>query len=173
MSFRPSRVRAGEWVLGAASLALLVSLFALPWYGLTSVYAPTASTLGARTSSTGWQSLELLRILTVIVTVIGVLAWWWQATRPAPALPVCATGLAMIGGAVLVVALIIRVFIALPENSSFIEAKSGAYVGLGLAVALFLGAYGSMREDGIDAADGPQEIETLRLRRGQAAPGRA
>ena len=173
MSFRTSRLRGGEWILGATSVALLVCLFALPWYGLTSVYAPTASTLGARTNSTGWQSLEVIRFLVVLVTVTGILAWWWQATRPAPALPVCATALTMIGSAVLVVALVVRVFIALPEDSSFIEAKSGAYVGFALAVAMFAGAYASLRQDGVDEADVVREIETLRLSRGPAASAQA
>ncbi len=155
--------------MGAASPALLICLFVLPWYGDKAVFARVASGFGP-TDATGWQSLEWISLLVVLASVGGILAWWWQGTRSAPALPVCATVITTVVSALLVVALIYRVLIEPPSvllagaaGVDTIETKIGAYLGLALSVALLAGGYLSLREDGIAAGDAPQEIETLRL----------
>jgi len=139
MSFHAARLRAPEWALGIASLALLVVLFALHWYG----------------GANGWQSLTVLGPLTALVAVLGLAVWALQATQSAPALPVVLVVVELALGLILVVALIVRVAIDPP--------KLGAYLGLVLAVLVELAAYASLRHDGVAEADAPRRIETFPL----------
>src|SRR5438445_13352505 len=88
MQFVVSRLRAGEWIAGIGAAAMLVVTFATPWYGLKGPYAATAKTLGYETTVNAWNGLATLRFLLVLTGVVGVAAWWFHATRRAPALPV-------------------------------------------------------------------------------------
>jgi hypothetical protein len=90
VSFRLSRLRAGEWLIGVASLALLVILFVVPWFGLPATYAHAAASLGAASSFSGWESLTVIRWLILVLGLGGLLCWYLQARCLAPALPVCA-----------------------------------------------------------------------------------
>src|SRR5207237_9334281 len=67
------RLRLGEIVAGASAALLLVFMFALPWYGLTSNLSETASHEGAPTSWNGWNGLLSLRWL-LLVTIVAALA---------------------------------------------------------------------------------------------------
>ncbi len=75
MSFDPSRLRRGEWIVGAGSVLLLVSILLLPWYG------------GSHTVD-GWNALTRFRWLAVLTLAVAAALLFFQATRPAPALPV-------------------------------------------------------------------------------------
>jgi len=88
VQFVPSRLRRGELIAGGGAVVLAVSLFLLPWYGVRSPFGPTAASLGASTSFTGWNSLSHLRWLVLITILLALALVWLQATRPAPALPV-------------------------------------------------------------------------------------
>jgi hypothetical protein len=164
MSFRVNRLRDGEWLVGVSGLLLLVCLFALPWYGFTSAYGPTAATLGVKTSYDGWQSLEFVRFLIVLLALGGIVTWWLQATRPAAAIPICAVVLEVALGVIVLIALIDRVLVNLPVDSRLVDAKWGAYAGLMLTLLVLTGAYRSLRRDDVAAEDAPTEIETLRVR---------
>ena len=137
MRFRLDRLRAPEWALGVVSLALLVVLFTLDWYGRAS----------------GWQSLTVLGPLTAVVAGLGVVLWWLQATSRAPALPVSLMGVELAVGLVLALALIIRIAIDPPA--------AGGYFGLALAILVCAAAYLSLRVDGIAEADAPRSVETF------------
>jgi hypothetical protein len=168
--FEISRLRGGEWIIGGASLALLISAFALPWYGIRAPYAATPASQGYPVTVDAWNSLATLRFLIVIVAIAGSLAWWLQATRRAPGLPVSATVATVVLATLLELGLIYRVLIDRPAvllagvaGVNIDEARVGAYAGLILTAAILFGAYLSLREDGIAPADAPQTIETLRV----------
>jgi hypothetical protein len=163
MGFLMWRVRGGEWIVGLSSLALLVVMFFVPWYGLTGTFAATAQSLGQSTSSDGWVGVGGLRWLLLLVILVGLLSMWFQATRPAPALAVSFTVAAVPLATLAVIGLIFRVLIDPPSPSGYLEVKGGAYAGLVLSIAILVGAYVSLREDGIHENDAPQSIETLRL----------
>jgi hypothetical protein len=169
VNLRLYRLRDGEWLLGVSAILLLVCLFGLPWYGFTGVYGPTAAVLGVKTSYDGWQSLEIIRFLIVLLGLGGVTSWWLSATRPAAALPVCATVLEFALGLIVLLCLIDRVLVNLPVDSSLVEAKVGAYLALLFTFTLLIGAYRSLRRDGVSPRDAPGEIETLRLMQRPAA----
>src|ERR1700728_316928 len=136
----------GEWIMGLASLALLIVTFFLRWYGLKGTFAGTAQSLGQATSSDGFSSFAALRWLILLVILFGLLAMWFQASRPAPALAVSCTVIEIALTTLLVIGLVIRVLIDPPGVSAYEEVKSGAYAGLVLSVAILVGAYVSLRE---------------------------
>jgi len=160
MEFQLSRLRAGEWLIGLASLALLVILFVVPWYGLPSSYAHAAASLGAATSFSGWESLSVLRWLILILGVWGLACWYLQARCLAPALPVCAVVLETAFGVVVVAGLYYRVIISGPAVP-VTHPLPAAFIGLGLAVAVVVGGYISMRQDQAPAPGTVGEIERL------------
>jgi hypothetical protein len=170
VQFKASRVRGGEWIIGGASLALLVSTFVFQWYGLTSTFAPTAASEGYPTGVDAWNGLATLRWLILLTGLVGLLAWWLQSTRRAPALPVAFTAIEAVLSGVLLLGLIWRILIDKPAvllagdaGVNVIAPQVGAYAGLVLTAAILAGTYISLREDGVAPADGPAEIEQLRL----------
>ena len=71
MDFRVARLREGEGIAGLCAAALLVLMLVVHWYG----------------ARTGWRSLAHLRWLAVVTIACAVALVWFQATRPAPAIP--------------------------------------------------------------------------------------
>jgi hypothetical protein len=169
------RVRAGEGQVGIASVALLVVLFALPWYRVT---VGRASFFGPGMDRTGWQSLSILGPLCLVVGVVGVGVLVLQAACRAPALPVSATVIETAISLALTIGLLVRVFIAEPPFTvahvggvvlfsghldGRVETLFGGYVGFVLALLVLIGCYRSLRDDGIAPPDGPGEIELIRI----------
>ena len=164
MSFRLSRLRAGEWLIGSAALVLLVILFVVPWFGLPATYAHAAASLGAATSFSGWESLTVIRYLIVILGLGGLLCWYLQARCLAPALPVCAVVLETALAVATVVALYYRVIIAGPVLPVTHD-DPAAFVGLALAVGILVGGYVSLREDQAPPPGSVVELERLSVAR--------
>ncbi len=144
----------GEWLLGIASAALIVDVFALPWFQANGVHA------------NGWQSLSVLPPFILVVAALGVLVWWLTATQRAPALPASLTAVLLGLSLVLLVWLMIRVFLDVPgigPPGAHVGRQSGAYVAVGLVLALFAGAYRSLRREGVAEIDAVMFVETLRV----------
>jgi hypothetical protein len=172
MVFDTERIGPPEWLFLIAGVLLAIDLIVLPWYGLNSVFGPTASTLGERTTATGWAGLIVLGPIVLVVCLGAVGAWWLQASAAAPAMPVAAVQLEFVASLLLVIALIVRVVFTTPSilirgapGVSAIQSEYGAYLGLGLAIVLAAGCFLSLRRDGIAQLDAPQRIEVLRLAR--------
>lgn len=155
MDIEISRLRPGEIISGAGGVLLLVVLFAVPWYAVKS---PD----GGSTTVTGWDALTTLRWL-LLVTIVAALALaYFQATRPAPAIPVALSVIVTALGFLSAVALIYRVLINVPGSDSVVDARVGAYLGLATALAILYGGYRSMRQEGISPTDAAADIETIR-----------
>jgi hypothetical protein len=145
--FRAARVRLPEWIVGMAALALVVDAFAVRWYG----------------SGNAWSTLSVLRYAIVLCAVVGVAVLCVQGSCRAPGVPICTTTLECLLSLLVMVALAARVLAGSPGSPSDAPARAGVYIGLALCVAIVLGAYRSMRLDGIRDADGPGEIKRLRV----------
>ncbi len=161
MVFRGDRVRIGEWVIGAAALVLLVSEFALKWYGLKGVLVVHFG--AAAFSVNAWNSLAAIRWLILLVALAGLAAWWTQGACRSPALPIAITVMLLPVALLTSILLVNRVLISLPSAAHDGSIRPGAVVGLIAAIALTVGCYVSLRMDGIRPEDGPGEIETIRL----------
>jgi hypothetical protein len=149
MSFDASRLRRGEWIVGAGSVVLLASIVLLPWYG----YAGPA---GSFRTVDGWNALTSFRWLAVVTLVVSAALLFFQATRPAPAVPSTLSVVVMFLGAVTAAWLIYRVGIN-PAGGR----KIGGWVALAGAVVITYGGFSSLRVEGIAARDAPSVIPTV------------
>ncbi|HEY5188213.1 MAG TPA: hypothetical protein VII87_04205 [Solirubrobacteraceae bacterium] len=158
-----SRLRRGELIAGAAALVLILTLFGLPWYGLTGAAQRSADALGISTSVNGWHGLTDLRWLILLTALTGLALAVAQSACRAPALPVSLSTITTVLGVVTCLALIDRVLLNVPGPSELVGARVGAYAGLISGLALTAGAFVSLREE--DPADPVRNaaIETVHL----------
>jgi len=159
-SFGPERLRAGELIAGAGALALLAFTFLLEWY------AGPASRAGVSMSINGWHGLTDIRWLILLTTVAAILLVALQGTRPAPALPVTMSLIVTVLGALTLLGLLYRVVIDVP--GPHLHREPGAFLGLLSSIVLAYGGYASLRKESVAGRDGPQEIERIVLRPGDA-----
>ena len=175
MEVHLSRLRRGELIAGGGAVVLAASMFLMPWYGVKSPLAPTAAGFGP-TSWDGWHGLTNVRWLVLVTILLALALVWLQATRRAPALPVTFGVIVMVIGVVTTLALIYRVLIDVPGGSSIVERKAGGFVGLIATIAVFCGAYLSIRQEGLAPRDENTEVELVSLPgtpAGTAAAGRS
>jgi hypothetical protein len=124
-------------------VVLLASMLSLPWYG------------GSQTID-GWVGLRHFRWLAVVTLVLAVALLLFQATQPAPAIPVALSVFVAIFGALTSAWLILRVGIDPPSGR-----KLGGWVGLAGALAIMYGGCASLRREGISPKDEPAVIPTV------------
>jgi hypothetical protein len=144
MSFDLSRLRRGEWIVGAGSVVLLASMLVLPWYQV-----------GSHTV-TGWNALISFRWFAIATLVLSGAMLFFQATRRAPAIGVTLSVFVALFGAVTAAWLILRVGIDPPMGR-----KIGGWVGLAGALAIMYGGFSAMRREGIPPQDAPASIPTI------------
>jgi len=163
MNFHPSRLRRGEWIVGASAVVLLASLFLFKWYELNDVLARAAATLGFSRSVNGWHGLSGGMRSLVLVTVLWALALvYFQASRRSPAIPASLSVIVTVLALLTLIALFFRVVIDVPGDQA---REAGAWLALASAAAMVYGAFLSLRTEGVADRDGPGEIETVRLER--------
>jgi hypothetical protein len=143
MSFDLSRLRRGEWTVGAGSVVLLASMLLLPWYG------------DSRTID-GWNALSHFRWLVVVTLIAAGALLLFTATRRAPAVPVTLSLLVAVLGALCTAWLLYRVAI-----DPIAGRKVGGWVGLAGAAAIAYGGLSALRREGIAASDAPAAIPTV------------
>lgn len=168
MEFRTSRLTAAEWLIGVGSVLLLIDLFGVSWFGYGARYRALATMLGQSASANGWDTFTVLGPLTLLVGLAGMAIAWLTAARRSPALPVVMTTLLLPVSFVQAVLVAVRVLVDGPSvhlvqagGANVIDARAGAYVGLGLSIVVFVGVYLSLRRDTVAAEDSPARIETL------------
>ena len=127
------RLRAGELLAGAGAVVLLVALF-LEWF------AP-----GDRS---GWDSLGWI-VLALAVLAIALAAWLFVATamgRPVSQV-VAADVLAATAAPLALIALVLRVLLVQPGANATTTVEVGAWIGLGGAALLTLGAWWALADE--------------------------
>jgi hypothetical protein len=148
MDLKLARLRPGELVAGAGGVLLAVLMPGVHWYG----------------PKTGWQVLTSARWLALVTIAAALLLVFTQATRPAPALPVTLSVIVFVLGLPTVAWLVYRVAIS-PAAHEHV----GSWLGLISACLIVVGAFVSMRQEGIAAADEPDDIPIVPLPRDRAA----
>jgi hypothetical protein len=143
MDLKPGRLRRGEILAGAGAILLAVLMAVVHWYG----------------HGTGWQVLTSARWSAVVTVVAALVLVVTQATRPAPALPVVMSVIVTVLGLLTVLWLLYRVAIS-PASHEHV----GAWLGLISACLIVIGAFLSMRQEGILPADATHEIPMVELR---------
>ena len=151
MSLR--RVRAPEWLAGAAGTALIVALF-LPWYSQ------------GRPSATAWEAFTVTDVLLALLALAGPALLAVQATRLSPALPIGISVIAILCGAVAAILVVARLVLQ-PGANDAVGLEAGAWLGLGAALALLAGGWWSMAAEHDPGAPTPH----VEVRRAPPAAG--
>ena len=136
----------GELFGAGCAIALLVSMFALRWFGTV---GPSRGPNGSGLSSAenAWHGLTVLRwlmLLTIAAALGSLLLHASQRSRPTPV----ETGWVLVGLAGLTATLLIfRVLIDPPAASSVVDVKLGGYLGLLCGVGVLIGALEAFRSE--------------------------
>jgi hypothetical protein len=144
----------GELISAAGALVLLVTMFALAWYGVDGIPGRSGSRTGIVGSENGWQGLTGVRWLILLTVLVAFGALAMRAYRP-PRQTVAALRLALLVlGCATAVALIVRVLIDLPSPDRVVDQKLGALLGMIAGLGIAYGALGTVREQRAQLAAG-------------------
>lgn len=130
----PRRLRIGEWITGAAGVALLAVMF-LDWYE------------NAAGSASAWEALSILDVLLAIAALMGIATAVMAAAHDTPAVSLAIASLLLSVGTATTVALLTRVIWVPDVSGEEADRALGLWLGLGACVALTLGALASMRDE--------------------------
>ena len=184
------RLRAGEWIVGASGLLLLVSLF-LPWYELGEgfVVGP-AEVLDAHASA--WDAFTFLDVLLAVGALAAIAMVFVTAAHATPAVPLALQSLLTLIATLVVLLVVFR--LADPPDVTFLESldapgaradvagidrAAGAWLGLIATLGIAAGSLIAMRDErrppngrhtdlsGVPVS-APREIETLPAPRPEA-----
>lgn len=137
----------GEAVGAFSAVLLLVSMFALEWFGVDGIPGRTPKLSYAVDA---WNGLSLVRwvmLLTIAVTIGSAMLHVSQRGHGAKT----DTGLVVAALAWLTVALLIyRVLIDLPSQQQVVDQKLGSLIGLAFALGVAFGASDELREERAD-----------------------
>jgi hypothetical protein len=184
------RLRAGEWVVGAAGLLLLVALF-LPWYELgQGIVVGPPDALDAHASA--WDAFTILDLLLALGALAAIAVVVVTAVHATPAVPLAMESLLTLFALVLLLLVIFR--LADPPDVSFLESTSspaarehvtdidraaGGWLALLGVLGIVVGGLLAIRDErrspagrhtdlsGVPAG-GPPEIETVPAPRPEA-----
>ena len=136
------RVRAGDIVVGAAALVLLVALFRT-WYTV-----PSYRNLNA------WEAFGVVDVLLALIALLGIVLALSQVVGRGPALPV-ALGVITTTLALAATLLVLYRILNQPGPNEAIDVRYGAYLGLLAALGVFLGAWLSLSDERPRPVDPP------------------
>ncbi len=177
LSLRSGRLGPGEWALGIGSVLLLADLFGVTWFRSEAPLHGAAAMLSQRVSASGWQSLKVLGPLALVVSAAGIAVWVATATRRSPALPVVLTTLLLPVAFALAILAAVRVLLDPPSvhvaqagGADVIQTQPGAYAGLLLSIALFVGAFVALRREDADSSATSRMIETIDVQQSPSRP---
>jgi carbon starvation protein CstA len=130
------RLRDGEWIAGAAGVALLASLF-LHWYGLDLLDAVSVE-------ATAWQAFGVLDLVLALLALVPLALVVLQITRESPAIPVFFSVMTLLAGLLAALLILYRI-VNQPGPNELVGVEAGAWLGLVAAVAVAFGGWRSIR----------------------------
>jgi hypothetical protein len=146
MDERPSpRIHSGELISATSALLLVPIMFVLEWYGVVGL--PQTRRSGITTAENAWQTLTYTRWMMLIAIVVALGSVFLHATQRSHGAKTDTSVLVTIVGTVTAVLLIYRVLIELPNPSSVVDVKIGAFLGLLAGIGIALGGIESIREE--------------------------
>ena len=122
------RLRTGELVLGAAGVALLISLF-LPWY---------------RPASSAWEAFAVLDLVLAVIAASALAVLVVTATQSLPAVPVAMDSLVTLAGIAATVLVAVRA-LDLPDAAA--GRDWALWLGLTGAAGMAAGGLLAMRDE--------------------------
>jgi hypothetical protein len=142
------RLRDGEWIAGAAGVALIASL-SLHWYGFES--ANLVPLGGGGAEATAWQAFGVLDVVLVVLALFPLALVVLQASRESPAIPVAFSVFSLLAGLLAALLILVRI-VDQPGDNALVGVEPGAWLGLAAALVIAGGAYRSLRVEPIPGA---------------------
>jgi hypothetical protein len=139
---RLGRLRAGEWLAAAGSVALLVALF-LPWYEFR----------GLRAS--GFEALTVIDVLLALLALLAISLPVLQAAQDGPAKPVAVAVLTATLGKIGVLLVLFRMIDE--PGADYAELDVGVYLALVATVAITAGGWLSLMNEHVRGL--PPDVE--------------
>ena len=144
------RLRAGEWVVGAAGVALFVSLF-LDWYEIK----------GTPVGLSGWDVFDVIDVVLCVIAIAAMALAIVTAFQRTPAIPIAMASIVTFLAFMGLVLVVYRV-IDEPDSAALRLSRSvGIWVALGSSVALLAGCFLAIRDERPGAPAPPVEAEEL------------
>jgi outer membrane biosynthesis protein TonB len=155
-----NRLRTGEIVAGIGGLALILIMFIFDWYGPAGFIQEQAAAGNVDISGlNAWKIFEFTDIVLFVVALVGVGLAVLTALEQSPALPVAGSVLTTAAGILGSVWLFYRI-LNQPGPNDVIDVEIGAWLGLLATLAIAVGGWLSMREEGVATAQPPQFGQT-------------
>lgn len=167
---RLDRLRTGEWLNGASSVALIALLLLAPWFRVARASSGGGlSGVGATGDlRTGWAALSVTGPLILAACVLGISALCLTMARRSPVLPMGVIVVQVPVALAVVIAIALRLTVDLPSiglgsggTNPAIRVAWGGYAGLSLSLLMVVGVYLSLRREGVAPGDSPGAIEVL------------
>jgi hypothetical protein len=137
------RLGRGEWLLGIAGVALLVSLF-LPWYEGSGGLGACTTQSCATAQLSAWEAMAIGDVLLALVAAFAVLVVIVTATQRVPALPLALDGFLTYSGLVATIAILWRAA-SIPGEAS--GRAWALWLGLAAVLCTTFGALVAMRDE--------------------------
>ncbi len=157
-----ARLRFGDWVLGAAGVAVLGVMF-LDWYGVPDEIQlyPFEPQFNA------WEAFAVNDVILGLAAVMAIAAFVLTATQPTAAMPLAMASLTTLVGMLAFVLVTIRVIWppdVFPDGVPFDPAReAGAWLGLVAVAALVGGGLASIRDERLPRPEHKVEPRLVRL----------
>jgi uncharacterized membrane protein len=150
------RLRAGEIIAGIAGVVLLAAMGLLDWYGVD--VPPGTEPVGGFNA---FRAFDVVDVILVLIAVSAIALAVLTATQESPAIPVSLSALVTLGAILGTLMLLFRVIdtpdlsgerfpLDRPPFNIGVETtlEPGLFVGLAAIVAIAVGGWLSMRDDG-------------------------
>jgi hypothetical protein len=112
-----ARLRAAEWIAGAAGSGLLAALL-LGWYS----------------GASAWEAFSVLDVVLALLALVPLALFASQATRESPSLPATFSTLTVVAGLLATLLIGYRI-IDQPGANAAVDIEGGAWIALAAAVA--------------------------------------
>jgi hypothetical protein len=178
MEFDVRRVRLGERIAGLCAVLLFVDMF-LHWYGIKTglssgqsavVESFTGRHVGSTVGVSAWRIFsytDLLLFLLILLTIAMVVL---AATQRSVALPIGANVIVALFGGLMALIVLYRL-INQPGPNDVVTVKLFGYVGFVLTAGIAVGAFMSMRDEGMTVGDAAQRLRDTTTPTGAGTPG--
>jgi hypothetical protein len=147
------RLRSGELVAGLGTAGLAVVMF-LSWFG----------------GRSAWETLTVGRVLLVLTIALAGTLLALTLRKHAVSMATSAATVTVGIGTLTVLYLLYRVGIDEPGRNGLVSIDSGAYVGLGCALAIVAGAWRTLADERTGAAASLRQTERVLAVRGAPRP---
>ena len=163
-----NRLRQGEVIAALGGVALLIVMF-LDWYGAGGSATFQGQDIQISLGFNAWQAFSVTDLILALTAVSAIGLAVITASRRSPALPVAASVIASMLGALATLLVFYRI-LNQPGPNEFVEVKLGAFLGFLSALAVAVGGYRSMRDEDWEDAPVPTDVRPTPPREGPQDP---